>query len=268
MGEVCLARDTRLDRNVALKVLPDDVAADPARMRKRRTRIIGTNSLRLLPNMTNSDPSQSGTPPPSVVGEVQPFDPGPSVAVAAAALRQIGADFALIGGLALDAWGIPRATKDVDFAVPVGVAEQAADAMRGPSSEIRPLRIGGVGVRDRVRAVRVDLVDRRFHFAPLFQEAIQEARQSGRKARVSGHDVGLISLEFLLAMKLVSGEPKDEIDARRILQREVLDYRHTREIVARHLGAASANRLDALGREVGRPEVARNRLYRNGEESE
>ena len=34
MGEVYLARDTRLDRDVALKILPDAVAADPDRMRR------------------------------------------------------------------------------------------------------------------------------------------------------------------------------------------------------------------------------------------
>ena len=85
---------------------------------------------------------------------------------------------------------------------------------------------------------------------------------------MGGREVSLVSLEFLLAMKLVSGEPKDEIDTRRILQREELRYEMARDIIERHLGAASANRLDALARETGRPEVTRPRLYRNGEEPE
>src|SRR5262249_19129775 len=34
MGEVYLAQDTRLDRTVALKILPAEVAADPERMRR------------------------------------------------------------------------------------------------------------------------------------------------------------------------------------------------------------------------------------------
>ena len=92
--------------------------------------------------MSDPDSSRSGEPDQAdenIIGEVQAFDPGPSVAAAAAALDRQGAGFALIGGLALEAWGIPRATKDADFAVPVGVAEAAA--------------------------LRIDLVDRRFHFA-------------------------------------------------------------------------------------------------------
>ena len=221
--------------------------------------------------MSNSDASRSGGDDKraeNIIGEIQPFDPSPSVTAAAAAIEQQGAGFALIGGLALEAWGIPRATKDADFAVPVGIAELAAEALRAPTTEIRPLRIGGVGIRDSKRGLRIDLVDRRFHFAALFRDAIREANESGRKARVGNHDVTLVSLEFLLAMKLVSGEPKDDIDARRILQREELQYATARTIVESHLGAASANRLDALAREVGRPEVGSTRLYRNGEEPE
>src|SRR5262245_11452149 len=95
-------------------------------------------------NGTNSKAS-GPAPPVSIVGEVQPFDPGPSVAAAADALEGLGSSFALIGGLALDAWGMGRATKDADFAVPVGAAEKAADAVRGPATDVRPLRIGGIG---------------------------------------------------------------------------------------------------------------------------
>src|SRR5438094_6291123 len=133
--------------------------------------------------MSNSDPSGSGlgdSRVDNVIGEIQPFDPGPSVAAAAVALEQQGVGFALIGGLALEAWGIPRATKDADFAVPVGAAESAAESLRAPGTAIRPLRIGGIGIRDHGRDLRIDLVDRRFHFSPLFQEAIREANTSGR----------------------------------------------------------------------------------------
>jgi hypothetical protein len=220
--------------------------------------------------MNDPDKPRSGENPPieKIIGEIQPFDPSPSVMAAATVLEQKGTGFALIGGLALEAWGIPRATKDVDFAVPVGVAEAAAEALRSATTEIRPLRIGGVGIRDSTRGLRIDLVDRRFHFGALFQEAIREANASGRKASVGGRNVSLVSMEFLLAMKLVSGEPKDDIDARRILQREELQYANARQIVESHLGPASANRLDALAREIGRPELRKTRLYRNGEEVE
>lgn len=201
------------------------------------------------------------------IQRVEAFDPGPSVAAAQDALDPLGVPYALIGGLALDAWGIPRATKDADVAVPVGAAERAAERLVGDGVETRPLRIGGVGLRDAVHGLRIDFIDRRIDFARLFAEAIDEARTSGRRVQVGTRQVPLVSLEHLLAMKLVSGEPKDDIDARRLLQLERLDYARAREIVARHLGPASANRLDALAREVGRPEVPRQRLYRHADDN-
>lgn len=185
------------------------------------------------------------------------FDPIPSIHAAAAALDASGTPFALIGGVALDAWGVPRATKDVDFAVPYGKAEEVAKLLEAPSLQTRPLRIGGVALRDAVRNLRIDFIDRRFYFGPLFREAIAEAAEAARKVRVGERDVPLVSLEYLLAMKLVSGEDKDDIDAGRILRLKMLDYKKAREIIERHLGPATANRADKMARVAGRPEVRR-----------
>ena len=79
-----------------------------------------------------------------VVGEITPFDPTASIEAAVAGLDAIGTAYALIGGLALEAWGIPRATKDVDIAVPLGAAEPVAVLVAGTGGERHRLRIGGV----------------------------------------------------------------------------------------------------------------------------
>ncbi len=44
MGEVCRARDTRLNRDVALKVLPEAFVADPSRMSRfqREAQLLAT----------------------------------------------------------------------------------------------------------------------------------------------------------------------------------------------------------------------------------
>lgn len=203
-----------------------------------------------------------------VVGALTPFDPAPSLQAAVDALDAEGASFALIGGLALEAWGISRATKDADFAVPVGAAEPAAERVASGGAELRPLRIGGVAVRDEAHNLRIDFVDRRFHFASLFSAAIEEARVSGRVTKAGALSVPLVSLEHLLAMKMVSGEPEDDADVRRILRLQALDYRGARGLVEQHLGVATANRLDAMAREAGRPELPPRRLYENGEHTE
>jgi hypothetical protein len=55
----------------------------------------------------------------------------PQLAEAAAALHDIEAPFALIGGLALAAHGVVRATHDVDFLVEAGCAGAIDEMLRG-----------------------------------------------------------------------------------------------------------------------------------------
>jgi hypothetical protein len=205
------------------------------------------------------------TPRVQIVGSITSFDPTASVRAAVAALSAVGSPFALIGGLALEAWGIPRATKDADFAVLVGSAEPAAEKL---AAEMRPLRIGGVAVRDDSRNLRIDFIDRRFHLAELFRQAIEEAAEARRMTSVGELEVPLVSLEHLLAMKLASGEPKDDADVRRILRLQALDYAKARVLVDKHLGFATANRLDSMARDASRPELPPRLLYKNGDHTE
>ncbi len=71
----------------------------------------------------------------------------------------------------------------------------------------------------------------------------------------------VVPVQYLVAMKMVSGEPKDDRDAKRLLEHVKLNYAATRRIVRKHLGPATADRLDVFAREAGRPEVPRRRKY-------
>jgi hypothetical protein len=190
------------------------------------------------------------------------FDPRPAARVAASILRKVGAPHAIIGRVAMWTYLPPEHqefTKDVDFAVPAEFIAAIEAEVRRRKLGYRQLQIGDIGVRDG--DVRLDFIDRRLHHAALFREAIDAARRSARVVSVGRVKLPLVPVEYLVAMKMVSGEPKDDGDVKRLLEHVKMNYRDARKIVARHLGSVTADRLDVFAREAGRPEVPRRRKY-------
>ncbi|MBI5488928.1 MAG: hypothetical protein HY905_16460 [Deltaproteobacteria bacterium] len=186
------------------------------------------------------------------------FDPKPSARFGAEILGETGQPFALIGKIAMWAHLPPAAqefTKDVDFAVPLRAIEpiKAALARRGIAA--RPLSIGGLAVREG--EIRVDFIDRHEGgLGALFEEAITDAARLGVVAGVGTGSVPVAGAEYLVALKVVTGEDKDETDAVKLLRRiPTIDLARTRALILRHGGTAGANRLDALARRAGRPDA-------------
>jgi hypothetical protein len=190
------------------------------------------------------------------------FDPRPAARVAASILRKVGAPHAIIGRVAMWTYLPPEQqefTKDVDFAVPAEFFAAVEAEVRRRKLSFRQLQIGGIGVRDG--DLRLDFIDRRQYFAALFRESVEAATRTGKTVTVGRTRLPVVPVEYLVAMNMVSGEPKDDRDARRLLEHARLNYRETRRIVLKHLGPATAQRLDIFAREAGRPEVPRRRKY-------
>jgi hypothetical protein len=60
-----------------------------------------------------------------------------------------------------------------------------------------------------------------------------------------------LEIELLDASKMVSGEPKDDLDAKSLMKVPDIDYENLRHLVKKYLGTGTANRLDVFAREVG-----------------
>ncbi len=186
-----------------------------------------------------------------VIQQIPSFDPNPSLKSAIDFLQEIGVqDFALIGRVATWVY-LPtdrqQFTKDVDFAILTKDSSKIEEALRQKGIKTHPLTIGGVAVRED--DLVVDFIDRRVDGLDfLFREAIENARQD---VEILGKIVPVVSLHYLVTMKLVSGEPKDDQDAKSLLMVEGLKYDDLRSLVKNHLGTGTANRLDVFARDVG-----------------
>lgn len=193
---------------------------------------------------------------------ITPFDPEPAAKLAKELLESIKAPFAVIGRIAVWAYLPPEAqefTRDIDLAVPLECIASIEEQLKKRNIAYRPLVIGGIGTTDK--EIHIDFIDRRQYHQQLFREAIDETQKQGNSINIGAETMPLVPVEFLISLKMVSGEPKDDNDVKRLLEYAELDYKKSRDVVMKHLGPATADRLNVFAREVGRPEVPKRKYY-------
>jgi len=193
---------------------------------------------------------------------VTPFDPEPAAQLAKEILAAAKVPYAVIGRIAVWAYLPPEAqqfTKDLDIAVPLESIAIIEQQLKQRNIACRPLTIGGIGTV--AKDIHLDFIDRRQYHQALFREVIEATQRQGNTINFGSVVLPLIPVEYLIALKMVSGEPKDDGDVKKLLQFAELDYKKSREIVMKFLGPATADRLDVFAREAGRPEVSSKKYY-------
>lgn len=139
-----------------------------------------------------------------------------------ARLVEAGAEFVLVGGLAVNAWGVVRGTKDVDIlvdpdpenlkrvaevAVTAGGHVQRGEAFLGTPFSIAAEMASGEQVAIETDLGRLDVVQGLDGVPPY-----AELRERASQTQVLGAKVAVCSREDLRAMKAAAGRPRDLVD--------------------------------------------------------
>lgn len=140
-------------------------------------------------------------------------------------LRRLAAakvDFVVVGGLAVNAWGVVRATKDVDvviapetenlkrvaeIAVAAGGHVQQGEALLGTPISIASALAGGEQVAIETDLGRLDIVQG-LDGVPSYEEL----RSRASEALILGVTVAVCSMDDLKAMKRAAGRTRDLAD--------------------------------------------------------
>jgi len=142
-------------------------------------------------------------------------------------LRNEGIRAAVAGGFAMQVYGSPRLTGDVDFLA------EALPASAEPLTSIRSLVFGG----QRYVApdgVEIDLIVRADHQKALYEAALD-------LSVVTEDGLPLLAPEYLAVIKFAAGRPKDEDDLLWLLQAEgLVDREKALSIAEEHLGGGFA----------------------------
>jgi predicted nucleotidyltransferase len=137
-------------------------------------------------------------------------------------LSEAGVEFVLIGGLAVNAWGVVRGTKDVDIVVARDIENlkrvaavaaaakghvQTGESLLSSQPSIAGQLAGGEQVAIETELGRLDIVQG-LDGVPVFEELHARATHT----EVLGVSVAVCSVEDLKAMKQAAGRTRDLAD--------------------------------------------------------
>ena len=140
-------------------------------------------------------------------------------------LESTGTPYALMGGIAVPVWGIPRATFDIDLVLSVDDRGLAGflEAAKGAGFEVdAPYESGFRDVLKGMEKIRIEWwtpESRRvevdvFLVSTPYQEAAFSRRQ---QVKIDGREAWVLSAADLILHKLVAGRAKDLADVQNIL---------------------------------------------------
>lgn len=194
-------------------------------------------------------------------GRLPVFDPNPSGRFVREVLNETGVNGVLIGRLAvwlyLSSEKKQAFTKDMDIAVTREGLHRIRKWLTDRGNRYVDLAIGGINVEQPGR-VNVDFITRSCDFgdfSPLFEDAVQCAVENGDSIDVGEGRLVVVSPEHLTAMKIGTGEKKDEEDAEALLVDANIRIDATRGLIARYLGPGSLSRFEVMLRKIGHPEA-------------
>lgn len=176
-----------------------------------------------------------------------------AAARAAADLDDLGARFALVGGLAVSVWGEPRYTRDVDLAVGVDLDQEAERIVRELSARGYEIVTVIEQTRtDRLATARLRrAADRSVFIDLLFASSGIERELAAAAVRVDDVPVG--SVGHLLALKVLSESERrlqDRLDIQQLAKVATDEDWRTAEAMVRlikergfHRGRALRTRL-------------------------
>jgi predicted nucleotidyltransferase len=137
-------------------------------------------------------------------------------------LAEAGVEFVVVGGLAVNAWGVVRGTKDVDVvvapeienlkrvaavAVAAGGHVQQGESLLGSTISIASAMAGGGQVAIETDLGRLDIVQG-LDGIPSYADL----RSRASEADILGVTVAVCSVEDLKAMKRAAGRTRDLAD--------------------------------------------------------